>query len=36
MEKIVDGFKWEILPYEKAHECTDTERCLKQLFDGAN
>lgn len=23
MEKIIDGFKWEIVPYNKAKECTE-------------
>lgn len=23
MEKIVDGFKWEIVPYDKAQECEE-------------
>lgn len=24
MEKIIDGFRWEIVPYNKAHECNET------------
>lgn len=23
MEKIINGFKWEIVPYEKAKQCED-------------